>query len=429
MSACRFTDPREMAKLAIDESPAGSLPRRFLVSAPLWGMCAGVLLLVQGESLLRSRWQPGTLAMVHIFTLGVLGNAMFGSVLQFLPAAASVHVRGGTKAGHALHALFNVGSVLLVAGLLAGWHTGINVAGLLLPAAFLLVGAMTLPGILAGTGQRLLRSGIGLALVSAILTAMLGGCLVLLLDGRLQIPLALVVDVHASWGTLGWIVLLLASVARIVMPMFQGTTMVSGAALAAWTISLLLALCAGSLRALVYDDMSWLKLALVVHVAAFAGAALWLQWRSPRSRRGPLLRSWQLGLTVLLTAVPALILGTHDGLLAGALGFGVALPFLINGMSLEIVAFLGWIELHRRVGRGVQLPGVQRLLPEREKTLVLLAQVPMAVMLPAAVLYPQAWLARVAGLAMLASWFGVWRAMIRVRRRIDRYLKSMGEPR
>ena len=414
-----------MVKLAVDESPAGSLPRRFLLSAPLWGMFAGILLMSQGERALESRWQPGTLALVHVFTLGVLGNAMFGSVLQFLPVAARVRVHGGAKLGHALHALFNGGIILLLAGLLSGWRAGIDVAGLALPAAFLLLGAMTLPGVLAGKGQRLLRIGIGLALVSAIVTALLGGCLVLLLDSHLQIPLLVLVNVHASWGTLGWIVLLLASVARIVMPMFQGTARVSGTAQATWTMGLLLALCAGSWRALVYADMSWLKLALVVHVAAFASTALWLQWCSPRSRRGPLLRSWQLGLTVLLAAVPALLLDTRYGLLAGALGFGVALPLLTNGMSLEIVAFLGWIELHRRVGRGMQLPGVQRLLPERDKTRALLAQVPMAVLLPAAVLYPERWLARVAGLAMLVGWFGVWRALTGVRRRIDRYLKGM----
>lgn len=94
-------------------------------------------------------------------------------------------------------------------------------------------------------------------------------------------------------------------------------------------------------------------------------------------------------------------------------------------MSLEIVAFLGWIELHRRLGRGVQLPGVQRLLPETDKTRVLLAQIPLALLLPAAVLWPSAWLARLTGLAMLAAWFEVWLALTGVRRRSKRFVLSM----
>ena len=68
-------------------------------------------------------------------------------------------------------------------------------------------------------------------------------------------------------------------------------------------------------------------------------------------------------------------------------------------MMLEIVPFIGWIELHRRCGRGVQLPGVQRLLPAHDKTRALLAQVPL-LLLPAAVTCPSAWLARAAGLAL-----------------------------
>jgi len=417
-----------MVKLSIEESPAGSLPRRFLLSAPLWGMFAGALLMVGGEPLLETRWQPGTVALVHAFTLGVLGNTMFGSVLQFLPAAAGVRVRGGTGLGYALHALFNVGTILLLAGLLTGWRTGITFAGVLLPAAFFLLGAMTLPGVLATRGQRLLRTGIGLALLSAMIAALLGGCLVLLLNGRLSIPLLPLVDVHAGWGTLGWLVLLLASVARVVMPMFQGTSMMPTAAQATWTAALVLALCTGTWRALAYDDVSWLKLASALIVSVFAGAALWLQWRSPRSRNGALLRSWRFGLIVLLLAALALPFGIRNGLLAGALGLGVALPLLANGMSLEIVAFLGWIELHRRLGRGVQLPGVQRLLPETDKTRVLLAQIPLALLLPAAVLWPSAWLARLTGLAMLAAWFGVWLALTGVRRRSQRFVLNMKGP-
>jgi hypothetical protein len=110
-----------MARLTIERAPAPALPRRFLLCMPWWGMLAGVLLIVDGDALLRSRWNPATLALVHVFTLGVLGNAMFGSVLQFLPAAAGVRVRG-LGWGRWLHGLFNLGSALLVVGLHQRWR-------------------------------------------------------------------------------------------------------------------------------------------------------------------------------------------------------------------------------------------------------------------------------------------------------------------
>src|SRR6185312_17183962 len=111
-----------MTKLRLDRAPAAPLPLRFLLTVPLWGVLAGVLLIVDGDVALRTRWQPATLALVHVFTLGVLGNVMFGSVLQFLPAAAGVRVRGGVRLGRLLHAVFNLGVLLLVAGLHEGWR-------------------------------------------------------------------------------------------------------------------------------------------------------------------------------------------------------------------------------------------------------------------------------------------------------------------
>src|SRR5574337_1092418 len=79
-----------MTKLRLEQAPVAALPRRFLLTAPLWGMLAGVLLGIDGAAALVSRWNPATLALVHVFALGVLGNVMFGSILQFLPAAGGV---------------------------------------------------------------------------------------------------------------------------------------------------------------------------------------------------------------------------------------------------------------------------------------------------------------------------------------------------
>lgn len=410
-----------MARLALDQAPPASLPRRFLLSAPLWGVLAGVLLLVDGDVALRTRWQPATLALVHVFTLGVLGNVMFGSVLQFLPAAAGVRVRGGARLGRPLHAVFNLGVLLLVAGLHEGWRGALRGGAVLLPLAFVALAAMTVPGLCAAAGQRLLRAGIGAAIGFGVLTAWLGALLALaLVDGAAWSTVALV-DVHASWGVLGWIVLLLASVARIVMPMFQGTAAMPARAQALWLASAALLLPVAAWWRWAREDGTWLLLVVVVHVALFAGAALWLQWRAPRPRRGPLLWSWRAGLIVLALAAVLLAGGTRVAVLAAVLGLGIALPLLLTGMALEIVPFIGWIELHRRCGRGLQLPGVQRLLPDGDKLGVLLAQWPL-LLLPAAVLWPSPWLARAAGVALVCAWLATWAALRGVRRRADDFL-------
>lgn len=412
-----------MARLQLEQAPPASLPRRFLLSAPWWGMLAGVLLLVDGEAALQTRWQPAVLALVHVFTLGVLGNVMFGSVLQFLPAAAGVRVRGGEKSGAWLHAFFNAGVLLLVIGLREQWPLALGVAALLLPLAFGWLALLTVPGLMVAAGQRLLHAGFGLALGAAVVTAILGGALALALAGVLSLPLAALTDVHASWGVLAWVVVLLASVARVVMPMFQGTGVVPAPLQAVWLVSVLAWLLLASWWRWHGVGEAWLAGVVAVHVLGFACAALWLQWRSPRLRRGALVRSWRVGLIALVVAALLLWVGVPDGRLAAALGLGLAIPLLMIGMAQEIIPFIEWIALHRRCGRGVQVPGVQRLLPEADKHGVLLAQIPL-LLLPAAVLWPSPWMARGAGVALLLAWLAVWAALRGVRRRAHHFLAA-----
>ncbi|MBP1475934.1 hypothetical protein J7I44_16670 [Frateuria sp. MAH-13] len=389
-----------MPKLRLDQAPPATLPLRFLLAMPCWGVAGAALLLVDGDTALLTRWYPATLALVHVWTLGILGNAMFGSLLQFLPAAVGVQPRGW-QGVPALHALFNLGVLVLVAGLYTQARWPLLTAGVVLPASFLWLGAMTVPGLWAAAGERLLRAGIGLALGFGMLAAVAGGGLALLLGRGIAWPLV-AVDAHAGLGVLGWIVLLLATVARVVMPMFQGTGSVPPRVQAIWLAVVTTGLLAAVALHLRHAGDRTLPLAMVAGAASFAFGALWLQRRVPRARHNALFLHWRVGLLAL--ALAALALAAGQGMVAGALGLGVGLPLLVAGMALEIVPFVEWIALRRRVPRGVQLPGVQRLLPDASRRRVLLAQGAAAPLLVAAVLWPMPWLARLAALGQLVAW-------------------------
>lgn len=413
-----------MTRLTIEAAPAVVVPRRFLLTAPIWGAIAGALLLTGGAALLRSRWHPGTLALTHAFTLGVLGNLMFGSLLQFLPAAAGVRLLGADRGGFLLHGTLNAGVALLTAGLWTLQPVLLSGAACVLAAAFAGLALMTLPGLAAAAGQRLLRAGLGAALGGALVTAALGVLLAFGLGGRGFAPLPARVDVHAAWGVLGWTVLLLAVVARVVMPMFQGTTASPASAHAAWLAAVPVTLAAGCVWLLGAGGAAPLRFGVAAAVLSFALPALWRQRRAVRSRNPVLRAFWRAGLLALAGA--AIALGCGDGLLAGVLGIGVALPLLAVGMQLEIVAFLGWIELHRRCGRGVHLPGVQLLLPEADKRRVLCGLLVAALLLLAAAGWPVDALARAAGAATMFAYTFAWWVLCDVRRRGVRFAASVG---
>lgn len=414
-----------MAKIAIDRAPPTALPRRYLFSAGAWGVVAGVILLIDGEAALQTRWAPSTLAVVHALTLGLLGNAMFGSLLQFLPAAAGVQVRGGTRAATLLHVLLNLGAMLLVAGFRAMQPHGLLAGGGVLALAFAQLAAMTLPGILRAHGPRLLRAGIGGAIVAALVTVAFGVAMLLGLTGRGGLAPVAWADAHAGWGVLGWMLGLISAVGAVVMPMFQGTRELPWRMQLAWMAMLATVLLTGTAAMASGFGGSVLHLGAAICLALFALAGLWLQWRAPRSRNVWLVRCWRAGFAALLGGAFVLAI---DGpaILCGALVLGIALPWLVAGMQMEIIAFLGWIELHRRCGRGVRLPSVQALLTERHKAGVFFAQALAAWALLLASTWPTPLGARVAGFALACSQALLCWRVLGVGQHVRRFVAEQG---
>lgn len=414
-----------MAKLTTEQAPAPYIPKLFLLSAVAWGMAAGLILLLDGEPALASRWGPATLALVHALTLGFLGNAMLGSLLQFLPVAVGVMVRGGQIAALLLHALFNLGALALVLGFHVSEPRLLELGALSALAAFGLFAVLAGPGLLAAVGQRFLRVGISAALLAGLLTALQGSILVLGLTARLQLPLSALTDTHAAWGVLGWGLGLLAAVARVVAPMFQGLPPPAMRWQVGWQL-LLYVLLIAMLACLMHAETAfWARGGVGVLALMFAGAGLLQQGRAPRLRRVPLTFFWMLGIVALAGAALLLLLeGAASSILIGALAIGIALPLLVTGMALEITAFLGWLDLQRGCGRGVRLPGVQILLPAPDKYRVLAAHGLAAVLLISAVAQPgmAAWAGAAVALAHLAS----FAALAGVGRRCRQFKRQQG---
>jgi hypothetical protein len=105
---------------------------------------------------------------------------------------------------------------------------------------------------------------------------------------------------------------------------------------------------------------------------------------------------------------------------------GIALPWLIAGMQMEITAFLGWIELHRRCGRGVRLLSVQALMTERHKAGVFIAQALAAWALLLASGWPTPLGARVAGFALAGSQALLCWRMLGVGRDVRAFVAGQG---
>ena len=75
------------ALLSFDQAPPISAPMRYFLTAPLFAILAGVLILVSGPDIFASRWTPAALALTHLITAGFMLQVMLGAMQQLLPVA------------------------------------------------------------------------------------------------------------------------------------------------------------------------------------------------------------------------------------------------------------------------------------------------------------------------------------------------------
>ena len=398
-----------MSGLAFASAPRPSLPMRFLVAALAWGAVAGLWLAWQGEIALLSRWTPATLVLVHVFALGLLGNAMLGSLVQFLPVAAGSPLPG-TRVVPWLHAAFNAGLALLLATFAASSHALALPAGGLLGGSLAIFALLALAAVIRGKGARVVREGIGLALLALTATAALGLLLLAARTGWRGPAAAGMVDVHAAFGVIGWVLGLLAAVGGVTLPMLQGTRTLPVPALRTWQIASMLTLgISVATLADVVPGSAWRLAAWPL--AAFALTVYVLQARAPHRRNPVLRRFWQAGCACLFAASLLALRPDVPLVPLGVLVLGVGLPLLVVGMALEITAFLTWIALRQRVPRGVRVPGVGSLFEEAYRRRAFVLHAVAGAWLVAAAFAPA--LARGAGLAIAlahaVSLHGQWR--------------------
>ncbi len=365
--------------LSFDDNPPLSLPLRYFLTAPLFAALAAGLLTWQGEPALLTRWSPLTLALTHLMVLGCLSMTMVGALLQMLPVVAGIAVPHVGRVGAAVHLGLSGGTLLLA---YAFWSQQAALFALalapLLGALLLFVGACTVgmwrehaPGSGAVVG------GIRLALTALVATAALGGMLAgaFAWPDAAQLPLQRLTDLHAMWGLLGWVGLLVIAVAFQVVPMFMLTEPYPSFLTGGYTTILFLLLAAASLSSglpgagLVFHQLCLMLLA--AGYALFAGVTLVLLARRKRPKADPTTLYWRVAMASLVAALTLWLWPRAEPSNATPLALGVLLIAgfalsAINGMLYKIVPFLAWYHLQEAMAAsGRKLPAVNKIIPER----------------------------------------------------------------
>ena len=365
------------ALLSYDQSPPIAAPFRFFLTAPVFGILAGLLLLWEGPDMLAARWTPGVLALTHLMTIGFMLQVMLGALIQILPVVAGANLTQPIRLAAAVHVALNLGTLLLVAAFLTFDPTWFKAAALILgagTAVFIGAALFALRGVPSTSAS---IKGLKHALFGLAVTVSLGVALTASLGWSLDVPLMELTDIHLVWGFVGWGAVLLAAVAYVVVPMFQITPAYPGrferwfsiAALAivgAWSVVEYLSLSVASFL---------IGLAVVIIVATFAVVTLKLQRGSKRARFDANQHCWRVAMLSALAAgavwllamrVPALGEWTGWPLLCGVLLLFGGFMTVIVGMLYKIVPFLIWLHLQNAGARRVLAPNMKKIIAERD---------------------------------------------------------------
>ena len=412
--------------LSFDQAPPISVPYRFFLVAPWFGVIAGILLAVSGDDALSSRWTPEALALTHLLALGFMLQAMCGALLQFIPVAVGGNVWRSNLVAGFVQPLLLLATLLLVAGLLLGHPALLRMS---VPLFLLAVGGFAVVVSLAlwrtpATGATL--SALRLSIVGLAITVLLGSVLTQALADGFALPLVELTNAHLGWGLGGWSLLLLAGVSYYVVPMFQLTHPYPLWLTRWFGPGLILLLLVWSVMVFADDGRgsTLLALALLLLASAYAGVTLWLQHTRRRKLFDATAACFRVAMVFILGfAVTAAVYllspevenDPRPAVALGVLAFAGVFVSAIAGMLYKIVPFINWLYLQRLGAPLSAVPNMNKMIPADAMTGQLRLHVLAVALLLAAIWQPG--LIRLAGVAFAAScaWLGwnlaaaVWR--------------------
>ena len=191
-------------------------------------IATSLLILFLGEEVWTSRWQPGMLAITHLFTLGFMSMVMMGALYQFLPVIGGVGIVNANRVANVSHGLHTIGTLALVLNFIMPTTLLLMIAISTLGLGFLYYIYSVARVLIKKLSQGDTIVGIRIALLSLLLVVVLGLLILIQNSSNAFSRLSFLADknytdIHALFGGFGWGGLLIFAVSLQVIPMFHVT--------------------------------------------------------------------------------------------------------------------------------------------------------------------------------------------------------------
>ena len=337
--------------LSLDQAPPISVVFRFFFSGALFGLIAGVLVLLFQTDIFDPH-STAALILTHTLTLGVMLSFMFAALFQMLPVIAGVILPSPVQKANLLQYPFILGVLTLLFGFYTSTSWLFILASLLLGGSIFYITAIMLKNLIKLPNHSASSKGMMVALIALAMVIILALYMTGTLSGLLQgTYYSVVKEAHYSFGLFGWIAMLIISISFQVIEMFYVTPaypkFVSG-----YLPFKLFALLSLGLIISFFIPTVWVVIDIFLALVLIGYALLTLKRLTQRKR--PLTDAtvwfWRLGLSSLILSMLFILVTIFTkGETLKQLSYIFFATFALSivfAMFYKIVPFLTWFHLN-----------------------------------------------------------------------------------
>jgi len=356
----------KLNSISVDQAPPISAPLRFFVTAPLFGVIAGILMLLSDMQILRDRYSIDAIIVTHSLTIGFFAFVMFGALTQMLPVLTGARILKVKLVTTISHIMLVVGLLSMIIGLKFSLNAMTTLAYSMLGGGFMVM-IFSLINALRGVNNFTATvKGVTASLLFAFFITILG---VMMLSGYADENIGarhlIYANIHSVWAIFGFCGLLIIGVAFQVLPMFYVAPHFKRFCKKRVVILISIGLLIWMLFNSMYEEYAlYAKLWIVTFFWAFA-TAVWLKlFKRKRPVSDMTVWYWRaasifLTLGSFLWIFDEFFKHEYIVMVAILIGGGFILSIMV-GMLYKIVPFLVWTHLN---GMGyVKIPTVNEMM-------------------------------------------------------------------
>jgi len=333
--------------LSLDQAPPISVPFRFFLTAPIFGILLGILFFFSPFETVSNQYSHEAIGAVHLFTLGILSMIIFGAMQQMMPVLAGAVIQKPRLFANIVHTSLTLGTLFLSAYFIFSIKIALHIGVLLLAVAFLTFSYYSIKLLFKVEFLTSTVKAMRLFAVCTFITLILG---LYIASSHMSSNISdnhyVFVNAHMLFGLFGFALLLIMGVAFQVIPMFYVALDFPKPFQNKAPLIVFILLVLSFIFMYMNFDIFILKTAFTVVFLLFA----YLGLKSLNNRKRPVfdvtLWYWKLSLGMLMISVLIFLASAMESnyVLAILFAFGF-LYSLLQGMVYKIIPFLAWFHL------------------------------------------------------------------------------------